>query len=170
MSGPIDLQHASSHLNVSVPEFRVKPKCNPSHLLPPYEELDYIGGFTIPESGLDSVSHLSDVLPDFDHQIYYTNVMVHTTHNKASLPYYCQLGKLHLMTDSDKDEFEPAADYTAEQLSEGWCEFIQSNVSSANNKSPVCNATSHNLRQWKTMITTLKCSMQVLIHQSCHLF
>ena len=44
---------------------------------------DYKGGFTIPESALDSVSQLSDVLPDFDHQIFYTNVMVHTTHNKA---------------------------------------------------------------------------------------
>ena len=75
--------------------------------------------------------------------------MVHTTHNKASLPYNCQLGKLCLMTDNDKDEFEAAADHTAEQLSEGWYEFIQSNVSSANNKSPVCNAMSHNLKQWK---------------------
>ena len=27
--------------------------------------------------------------------------------------------------------------------------LFQSNVSSANNKSPVCNATSHNLKQWK---------------------
>ena len=73
--------------------------------------------------------------------------MVHTTHNKASLPYNCQLGKLHLMTDNDKDEFEAPADHTAEQLSEGWYEFIQSNVSSANNESPVCNAMSHNLKQ-----------------------
>ena len=68
------------------------------------------------------MSQLS-VLPDFDHQILYTNVMVHTTYNKASLPYNCQLGKLHLMTDNDKDEFEAAADHTAEQLSEGWYEF-----------------------------------------------
>ena len=148
-SGPIDLRHASSHLNVSEPEFRVKPNCSPSRLLPPYEEPNYIGGFTIPESALDSVSQLSDVLPDFDHQIFHTNVMVHTTHNKASLPYNCQLGKLRLMTDNDKDEFEAAADHTAEQLSEGWYEFIQSIVSSANNKSLVCNAMSHNLKQWK---------------------
>ena len=75
--------------------------------------------------------------------------MVHTTHNKASLPYNCQLGKLRLMTDNGKDEFEAAADHTAEQLSEGWYEFIQSNVSSGNNKSPVCNAMSHNLKQWE---------------------
>ena len=75
--------------------------------------------------------------------------MVHTTHNKASLPYNCQLGKLRLMTDNDKDEFEAAADHTAEQLSEGWYEFTQSNASSANNKSQVCNAMSHNLKQWK---------------------
>ena len=170
ISGPIDLQHASSHLNVPEPEFRAKPKCSPSRLLPPYEEPDYIGGFTIPDPVLDLVSQLSDVLPDFDHQIFYTNVMVHTTHNKASLPYNCQLGKLRLMTDNDKDEFEAAAGHTAEQLSEGWYEFIQSNVSSANNKSPVCNAMSHSLKQWKTVIRTLKWSMQVLIPQSCHLF
>ena len=50
---------------------------------------------------------------------------------------------------TDKNEFEAAADHTAEQLSEDWYEFIQSNVSSANNKSPVCNALSHNLKQWK---------------------
>ena len=149
ISGLIDLQHASSHLNVSEPEFRAKPKCSPSRLLPPYEEPDYIRSFTIPESALNSVSQLSDVLPDFDHQIFYTNIMVHTTHNKVSLPYNCQLGKLRLMTDNDKDEFEAAADHTAEQLSEGWYEFIQSYVSSANNKSPVCNAMSHNLKQWK---------------------
>ena len=35
------------------------------------------------------------------------------------------------------------------QLSEGWHEFIQSNVSAPNNKSPVCNASSHNLKQRK---------------------
>ena len=132
ISGPIDLQHVSSHFNVSEPEFRAKPKCSLSCLFPPYEEPDYIGGFIIPESALDSVSQLSDVLPDFDHQIFYTNVMVHTTHNKASLPCNCQLGKLRLMTDNDKDEFEAAADHTAEQLSESWYEFIQSNVT--NNK------------------------------------
>ena len=148
ISGPIDLQHVPSHLKVSEPEFHAKPKCSPSRLLPPYEEPDYIGGFTIPESALDSVSQLSDVLHDFDHQIFYTNAMVHTTHNKASLPYNCQLGKLSLMTDNDKDEFEAAADHTAEQLSEGWWyEFIQFNVSSANNNSPVCNAMCHNFKQ-----------------------
>ena len=65
------------------------------------------------------MSQLSDVLPDFDHRIFYTSVTVHTTRNKASLPYNCQLGKLRLMTDNDKDEFEAAADDTAEQLSEG---------------------------------------------------
>ena len=53
------------------------------------------------------------------------------------------------MTDNDKDEFEAAADHTAEQLSEGWYEFIQSVVSSANNKSHACNVSSHNLKQWK---------------------
>ena len=42
ISGTIDLQHASSHLNVSEPEFRAKPKCSPSRLLPPYEEPDYM--------------------------------------------------------------------------------------------------------------------------------
>ena len=96
--------------------------------------------------------------------------MVHATHNNASMPYNCQLGKLRLMTDSDRYEFEATADYTAEQLSKGWYEFIQSKISSANNKSPVCNASSHNLKQWKTVIRTLKWSMQDLIHQSRHLF
>ena len=149
ISGPIDLQHVSSHLNVSEPEFRAKPKCSPSRPLPPHQEPDRIAGFSIPESALDSVSQLCDVFPDFDHQILYTNVMIHTTHNKASLLYNCQLGKLHLMTDNDKDEFEAAADHTADQLSKGWYQFIQPNVSSANNKSPVCSALSHNLKQWK---------------------
>ena len=148
ISGPIDLQHASSHLNVSEPEFCTKPKCSLGRPLPPHEGPDCIGGFTVPESALDPASQLSDVLPDFDHQNFYTNVMVHTTHNKASLPYNCQLGKLRLLTDNDKDEFEAAADHIAKQLSEGWYEFIQS-VSSANNKSPVCNASVYNLKQWK---------------------
>ena len=80
-----------------------------AHCLP-HEERDCM------ESALDSVSQLSDVLPDFDHQIFYMNVIVHTTHNKASLPYNCQLGKLRLMTGNDKDEFEAAADHTAEHL------------------------------------------------------
>ena len=71
-----------------------KDQFRPSRPLHPHEEQDCIGGFTIPESALDYVSQLSDVLPDFDHQIFYTNVMIHTTHDKASLPYNCQLGKL----------------------------------------------------------------------------
>ena len=75
--------------------------------------------------------------------------MIHTTHNKAALPYNCQLGKLRLMTGNDKDEFQAAADHTAEKLSEGWYEFIQPNISSANNKSPVCSALSYHLKQWK---------------------
>ena len=95
---------------MSEPEFRAKPKCSPSRPLTPREERDRI------ESALDSVSQLSDVLPDFDHQIFYMNVIVHTTHNKVSLPYNCQLGKLRLMTGNDKDEFEAAADHTAEHL------------------------------------------------------
>ena len=75
--------------------------------------------------------------------------MVHITHNKALLLYNCQLGKLCLMTGNDKDQFETSADHTAEHLSECWYEFIQSNVSSATNKSPVCNASSHSSKQWK---------------------
>ena len=145
ISGPTDLQHVLSHLSVSEPEFCVKPKCIPSCPLPPHEELDRIAGFTIPQSVLDSVSQLSDVLLDFDHQTFYMNVMIHST--QTSLPYNCKLGKLHLMTDNDKDEFEAATDHTAEQLLEGWYEFIQSNVSSASNKSQVCNA----LPQFKTV-------------------
>ena len=50
ISGPIDLKHASSHLNVSEPEFHVKPKCSPSHSVPPREDPDCIGGPVAPES------------------------------------------------------------------------------------------------------------------------
>ena len=118
---------------------------------------------------LDTVPQLSDVLPDFDHQSFHTNVMVHTTHNKALLPYNCQLEKLRLMTGNDKDLFETSADHTAEHLSKCWYEFIQSNVSSATNKSPVCDASSHSSKQWKnsdqnTEMVSAELDLSILSH------
>ena len=48
-----------------------------------------------------------------------------------------------------KMNLNAATDHTAEKLTEGWYEFIQSNVLPTNNKSPVCSDSSHNLKQWK---------------------
>ena len=84
------------------------------------------------------------IIKRFTQMLWYTLLTI-----KASLLYNCQLGKLSSVTDNDEDEFEATADNTAEQLSESWYELIQPNVSSANNKSPVFNASSHNLTQWK---------------------
>ena len=72
---------------------------------------------------VNTISQLSDV-PDSTTTCQ-VNVLVHSTHNTASLPMHATLGKIGAHTSADSEVFEQAATHTASELADMSYHFAQ---------------------------------------------
>ena len=105
----------------------------------------------VPQSN-DSLNDVPSFL-----QTFHAHVVIHSTKQKVSLPFNANLG---FVTSADQQEFQEAADHTADQLASSWLKFTESFLnnefcfSSQDTVNGVCFSSGQSNQSWQLYAQT----------------